>query len=222
MCGVLPARRVSSRKRGRALVAIGSRVRCGQKAIAPTKPSRRVKISERRDAAASGESGGRWHGARRVVAARASHILIDATSARSRIDRDARWGPRDGSEFGGKRQIEICRRSRRNRSRRGRRTGGLGGDVGAESHLDAAGGLAADGHVEEAHGVGHGVLSGCSRERARGRVTVTRVAKTLFMSLLCETFCMCRTKFVWEISHRAPRGRTLTYLTSGALSRTLQ
>ena len=53
------------------------------------------------------------------------------------------------------------------------RTGGLGGDVGAESHLDAAGGLAADGHVEEAHGVGHGVLSRCSKERAQVGVAVT-------------------------------------------------
>jgi len=33
--------------------------------------------------------------------------------------------------------------------------GGLGDDVGAESHLDAAGGGATDGHVKENDGVGH-------------------------------------------------------------------
>ena len=63
---------------------------------------RRVKISERRDAAASGESGGRWSGAWCAAVARASRVSIDTTSARSPIDRDASRGPRDGSAFGGK------------------------------------------------------------------------------------------------------------------------
>ena len=103
-----------------------------------------------------------------VIVARASHILFEATSARSRIDRDVRRGPRDGPAFGGNKKISLdLSAPESNRSRRGRRTGSLGGDVGAESHLDAAGGLAADGHVEEAHGVGHGVLSWCSKERAQ-------------------------------------------------------
>ena len=93
-----------------------------------------------------------------VIVARASHILFEATSARSRIDRDVRRGPRDGPAFGGNKKISLdLSAPESNRSRRGRRTGSLGGDVGAESHLDAAGGLAANCHVEEAHGVGHDV-----------------------------------------------------------------
>ena len=108
---------------------------------------------------------------------------LDRRDVLSIADRPRRAsGSRDGSRNSGERD-QICRRSSRDRSRRGRRTGGLGGDVGAESHLDAAGGLAADGHVEEAHGVGHGVLSGCSKERAQVGVAMTCSGKdTLFSS----------------------------------------
>ena len=48
--------------------------------------------------------------------------------------------------------------------------GGLGDDVGAESHLDAAGRGAADRHVEEDHRVGHccgGEAEGQSWRRRR-------------------------------------------------------
>ena len=66
---------------------------------------RRVKISERRDAAASGESGGRWSGTWCGAVARASRVSIDTTFARSPIDRDASRGPRGGTVFGEREQI---------------------------------------------------------------------------------------------------------------------
>ena len=66
--------------------------------------------------------------------------------------------------------------------------GGLGDDVGAESHLDAAGRGAADRHVEEDHRVGHccgGEAEGQSWRRRAGSshtacCTITQVAAGLF------------------------------------------
>lgn len=127
---------------------------------------------------------------------------LDRRDVLSIADRPRRAsGSRVGSRNSGERE-QICRRSSRDRSRRGRRTGGLGGDVGAESHLDAAGGLAADGHVEEAHGVGHGVLSGCSKERAQVGVAVTCSGKTLYFPLFFGT-----ENFVWAISQKIRRSQ---------------
>ena len=65
--------------------------RCRQKAIAADEAFHVAsKYLSERGAAASGESGGRWHGARCVAVARASRVSIDAASSRSPIDRDAR------------------------------------------------------------------------------------------------------------------------------------
>ena len=80
--------------------------------------------------------------------------LRRTSGRRARLDPDRRGGARsrpEKSDLGGTQIIVFGGIWRSGVSR----TRGLGGDVRAESHLDAAGGLAADGHVEEADGVGH-------------------------------------------------------------------
>ena len=216
-----PRRRVSSRTRGRALVAIGSRdplppksdradqVCVASKYLSDATPPRAARAAG--DGAAPGAAQSRAR-----AASRSTPRSLDRRSTGT--SRGPRGGWHSGKE---NRSGEICRRSSRDRSRRGRRTGGLGGDVGAESHLDTAGGLAADGHVEEAHGVGHGVLSGCSRERAQGRVTVTCAAKTLYYDcpFCVRVFvCVAQNSYGRSVITELLVVRSLTCLTSSKRS----
>ena len=101
-CAACSRRGASRVESGDALSSRSARASAAAKKRSRRPSLRRVKISERRDAAASGESGGRWSGAWCAAVARASRVSIDTTSARSPIDRDASRGPRDGSACGGK------------------------------------------------------------------------------------------------------------------------